>query len=70
MSTEPDALRESVARAICRAQGLNPDRELGPMARNARLGGPRAGNTHIWQDFITAADAAIAVVRKHTDAAQ
>lgn len=46
-----DAQREAVARAICSACDENPDHA-----------GDAAGNPFRWQDYLRAADAALAVI--------
>jgi hypothetical protein len=46
-----DQKRESVARAICAARDEDPDHV-----------GDARGNDHRWQDYLAAADAAIAVI--------
>lgn len=51
LATDAEARRECVARAICAACNENPDHR-----------GDARGNAYRWQDYLEAADAAIAAI--------
>jgi hypothetical protein len=51
LATDVDARRESVARAICASCGEKPDHQ-----------GDARDNAYRWQDYLEAADAAIAAI--------